>query len=152
MATERYPNRNVNYPMKQSAVDAARARLDPGPASHSPVSVPTNGKGSLRKMGHGEWIDDRVITIDGPPSKSADTPPLTPAERGSKPTTYDPTKVYAVTLFKPAVHAGRILSPAKEYLVAGHACPDMDASIVDAIEVGDIPQEPVAPSSKRQEG
>jgi len=151
MATEEYPNKNVNMPMRQSAVDKARASLDPGrvvPPSGNQVSA--NGKGSKREVRKGEWFDDRVIDIGGPSSPSNDSPPeIEFKTRSGKavPSSFDPTKVYSVILGKPAMFAGRALAPAKEYMMAGYACTEITASIADAMEVGDIPVDPdVTPS------
>ena len=103
-------------------------------------------------MANGEWIDDRQITLDAPPSPSADSPPeIGDRERGVKgtpPATYDQTKVYQIKLGKPATHAGRILSAdAENYFMTGAACTECAASIIDAVEIGDIPNDgTVSPS------
>jgi hypothetical protein len=77
--------------------------------------------------------------------------------RDTPPATYDSTKVYSITLGKPAVFAGRVLSPAKTYQMTGDTCTqittDYAGSIIDAVVLGDIPQSPdiepsAAPESK----
>lgn len=148
MATEKYPNQNVNMPMKQSAVDAARARLDPGRQEPTYESAPSNGKGSRRETRPGEWIDDRVIKTGGQASPSKDSPPDLSQGRGTPPATYDPAKFYQITLGKPIMFAGRMLSPAKVYQMTGDACTEISGAVIDAVELGDIPTNPdVAPSS-----
>jgi len=160
MATEKYPNQNVNIPYKKEDVERARARLDPGnpgPASYSTTN--SNGKGSKRSTRQGEWFDDRVINIGGPSSPSKDSPPeIKFNTRSGKavPASFDPAIVYSVILGKPAVFAGRTLSPAKEYIMAGYACTEIQtaspASIVDAMEVGTIPADPDATPSSAKKG
>jgi hypothetical protein len=152
MATDKYPQRNVNMPMDPEAVAAARAKLDPG-HSAPPESLPMqpasgNGKGSRREIRKGEWIDDRVIIQGGPASPSADSPPEWKKSTRELPI-FDPAKAYQVTLGKPCIFAGRVLSPAKAYQMTGDTCldPDVQPCIVDAVELGDTPSEPdVAPS------
>jgi hypothetical protein len=136
-------------PMTQGRVDAARARLDPGrPAT--PKYRSANGKGSRRETRPGEWFDDRHIEIGGPSSPSEDSPPEGKAEGRAVPASYDPLKVYSVTLGKPVVFSGRMLSPAKQYQMVGDACTEITANIVDAVEIGDIPADPDAqPSSAK---
>ena len=148
MATDRFPNQNVNMPHDPKAVQAARDRLVVGQGLPDQLpSQPANGKGSKREVRKGEWIDDRVINIGGPSSPSEDSPPELPSGRATPPATYDVTKVYQITLGKPAVFAGRMLSPAKLYQMTGEACTTISASIIDAVEVGVIPQDPDATPS-----
>jgi hypothetical protein len=158
MATDKYPQRNVNMPMDDEALAAARARLDPG-STYSGGSVPMpsapqDGKGSRRQIRPGEWVDDRVIVIGGPASPSADTPPEW--KKGGKTLpTFDPVKAYQVTLGKACMFAGRILAPAKDYQMTGDTCldPAVNPCIVDAVELGDIPVPPdVAPSQATAAG
>lgn len=141
MATDQYPNRNVNVPMKPSAVNAARARLDPGRTS-TPRPISGDNRGSRRQVRPGEWIDDRVIELNRRASPSKDSPPELPGSRATPPSSYDITKVYKVTLGKPAEFSGRILAPGKEYEMVGAAAESIKASIVDAVELGDIPADP----------
>jgi hypothetical protein len=151
MATEEYPNQNVNMPMKQSAVDKARARLDPGRQAPTYERSPSNGKGSRREVRPGEWIDDRVILIGGPSSPSKDSPPDILEGRGTPPATYDPAKAYQIKLGKPIMFAGRMLSPAKTYQMTGDACTEISAAVIDAVELGDVPTDPdIEPSSVHQ--
>ena len=101
MATDKFPQQNVNMPMDPKRVEAARERLLAPPRGALPETFTpqTNGgKGSRREVRKGEWIDDRVIEIGGPSSPSADTPPELPAQRDAPPGSYDPTKVYSITL------------------------------------------------------
>jgi hypothetical protein len=144
MATERYPQQNHNVPMRQSAVDAARARLAP-PTSGGGGYVPpaaANGKGSRREVRPGEWLDDRTINIGGPSSPSKDSPPELPQARGTPPASYDPLKVYAIKIGAPIAFAGRMLSPAKDYQMTGATCTEVSSVIIDAVELGDIPADP----------
>jgi hypothetical protein len=142
MATEKYPNQNVNYPYNDAQLERARARLDPG------RSVPTyeadaGGKGSRREVRPGEWVDDRKIVIGGPSSPSKDSPPESKGKSGKAlPASYDPAKVYSVSLGKSAVFCGRTLSPGKQYVMAGYACTEIQPAIVDATEIADIPVDP----------
>ena len=151
MATTEHPNRNVNMPMDEAAVAAARAKLDPGvpgPASQAMPNAPYNGKGSKREVRKGEWIDDRVINIGGPASPSKDSPPEYKKSERALPT-FAAGKVYQVTLGKSCMFAGRALSPAKSYQMTAETCldPDVQPCIVDAVELGDTPTDPdVAPS------
>lgn len=147
MATDKYPQQNVNMPMKQSALDAARARLDPGRVIASPPAASAHGKGSRREVRPGEWIDDRVINIDGPSSPSKDSPPELGKSGKAVPASYDPVKAYQVQLGKAVVFAGRMLSPAKTYRMTGEACTEISASIIDAVELGDVPVDPDSPPS-----
>jgi len=147
MATDKYPNQNVTMPMSQARVDAARARLTPARPG-IPKQPPSNGNGSRREVRPGEWFDDRRIHIGGPSSPSKDSPPDGKAEGRAVPASYDPLKVYSVTLGKPVVFSGRMLSPAKQYQMVGAACTEITACIIDAVEIGDIPVDPNAtPSS-----
>jgi hypothetical protein len=146
MATEKYPNQNVNVPMKESAVAAARQRLDPGRAA-PPTFESTNGKGSRREVRPGEFIDDRRIVIGGPASPSKDSPPELPGTKGTPPATYDAAKVYEIQLGKTATFAGRLLSPGKTYQMAGYVCTELAAAVIDAVEIGDIPVDPDAQPS-----
>jgi hypothetical protein len=142
MATDKYPNQNVVMPMKQSRIDAARARLDPGRVG-TPTPPPMDGKGSRREVRPGEWIDDRKFQIGGPSSPSKDTPPELPKKSGKAvPSSYDPNKVYSVKINKSVVFAGRPLTPGKDYTMAGYACTEISAAIVDAVELGDTPVDP----------
>jgi len=150
MATEKYPQQNHNMPMKQDAVDAARARLG-NPPSEWPAQGPVSsngGKGSRRQSGPNTWIDDRVIPPpNGRELPSADSPPEM-QEKGSGrsvPASFDPLKAYQVEFAKPAVHAGRTVAPGKSYIVAGEACAELQPAMLSAVEVGDIP--PVVPEA-----
>jgi hypothetical protein len=147
MATSRHPNQNVNVPMRQGAVDAARGRLDPGRSFAARQPPDNTSRGSRRQVRPGEWIDDRRIDLDKPASPSEDSPPDLPGTRATPPASYDPAKVYSITLGKPAVFAGRTLAPGKEYQMAGYACAEVSASIIDAVELGDIPADPASPPS-----
>jgi len=147
MATDKHPNQNVTMPISPARLEAARARLDPGRAA-APKPAPSNGNGSRREIRPGEWFDDRRIVIGGPSSPSKDTPPELSKEGRAVPASYDPLKVYSVTLGKSVVFSGRTLSPAKKYMMTGEACTEITAAISDAVEVGDIPVDPDAqPSS-----
>jgi len=150
MATFEYPQRNVNMPMDEAAVEAARAKLNPGGVTGEALpSAPSNGKGSRREVRKGEWVDDRVIVIGGPASPSEDSPPeLKKSERAIP--TFVAGKVYQVTLGKACMFAGRVLAPAKSYQMTGETCldPEVQPCIVDAVELGDTPASPdVAPSA-----
>jgi len=140
MATEKYPNQNVNIPYPQAAVDRARARLAPG--RNVPTFESPNGKGSRREVRPGEWLDDRRIVIGGPASPSKDSPPELPAVRGTPPASYDVTKVYSIKLGKGIMFAGRMLSPGKEYQMTGEACTTVSSAVIDAVELGSIPADP----------
>jgi hypothetical protein len=158
MATDKFPQRNVNMPMDPRAVEAERHRRLAPPRGFTPETQPPhNGKGSRREVRKGEWFDDRVIEIGGPASPSSDTPPDVVEGRDTPPASYDPVKVYSITLGKPATFAGRVLSPAKSYQMTGDTCTTINAdfpgAIIDAVVLGDIPQSPdsqpsVAPESK----
>ena len=151
MATDRYPNRNVNMPLDQRAVDAARARLTPAMPGPQQL-VPFDGKGSRREVRKGEWIDDRVINIGGPASPSEDSPPEFKKSGRALPT-FTAGKAYQVTLGAPCIFAGRVLSPAKSYQMTGETCldPNVQPCIVDAVELGDTPVDPdVAPSPEAE--
>lgn len=143
MATDKHPNQNVVMPMNKARIDAARARLDPGRAS-APAPEPSDGKGSRREVRAGEWVDDRKITIGGPSSASKDSPPELKKGGKALPASYDPAKVYSVKISKPVVFAGRMLTPGKDYTMAGHVCanPDITPAIIDAVELGDVPVDP----------
>jgi hypothetical protein len=144
MATDRYPNQNVNIPFKENALEAARARLAPG-GHVPPVSAPQNGKGSRREVRKGEWIDDRVILMGGRSSQSTDSPPELPEARTLP--VFNNTKVYQVVLAKPVMIDGRMCGPGFSYQMVGSVCIPITASIMDATELGDIPTDPnVAPS------
>ena len=152
MATDRYPQRNVNMPMSEEALAAARARLDPGVGSNPGPNfvTPHDGKGSRRQVRPGEWIDDRVIVIGGPASPSEDSPPELKEKSGRALPTFTAGKAYQVTLGKACIFAGRVLSPAKAYQMTGETCldPEVQPCIVDAVELGDTPTSPdVAPSA-----
>lgn len=150
MATDKYPNQNVNMPMDPGALAAARARSAPKGVAPSYGNTPADGKGSRRQVGPKEWIDDRVHApgLNALPSK--DSPPELPETRGTPPATYDPTKVYQITLGKGAMHAGRMLSPGKSYQMVGAACTEVSAAIIDAVELGNVPAHPdVAPSAAK---
>ena len=147
MATDKHPQQNVNMPMRQDRVDAARARLAP-PNAGAPRSLPSNGSGSRREMRPGEWFDDRRIEVGGPSSPSEDSPPdAGNREERAVPASYDAAKVYEVKIGRPVVFAGRVLSPAKAYRMVGTACTEITAVIVDAVEIGDIPVDPDAQPS-----
>jgi hypothetical protein len=161
MATERYPQRNVNMPMDPGAVEAARQRGVPNVSAVTAFTGPADGNGSRRQSANGEWIDDRRIVMDGPASPSADSPPeVEERERGVKgtpPASYDPTKVYKVKLGKPSTHAGRVLSADADYQMTGATCTEVAAAtsgaIIDAVELGPVPADPnVAPSLAVSEG
>lgn len=144
MATDKYPQQNVTMPMSQDRIDAARARLDPGvPATPKRGS---SGNGSRRETRPGEWFDDRRIEIGGPSSPSADSPPEHKEGR-AVPASYEPGKAYSVTLGKPVMFAGRMLTPGKSYTMAGYACTEISAAVIDAVELGDIPVDPDAQPS-----
>ena len=149
MATDKYPNRNVNMPMDATALAAVRARLDPGGPMAGPMpNAPYDGKGSRREVRKGEWIDDRVIVIGGPSSPSKDTPPEYEKSTRALPT-FTAGKAYQVTLGKACTFAGRMLAPAKTYQMTGETCldPEVQPCIIDAVELGDTPQSPDSPSS-----
>ena len=142
MATDKYPSQNVNMPMDDGAVQAARARLAPPQASSSFTQTPSDGKGSRRQVAPGMWIDDRVIVQGGPASPSKDSPPEWPKGKAAPPASYDPTKVYQITLGKGIVYAGRMLAPGKLYEMVGAACTEVSAAVVDAVELGAVPVDP----------
>jgi hypothetical protein len=159
MATDKFPQQNVNMPMDPKAVDAARHRLlDPGgpkPSESLPVQPPITGSGggSRREVRKGEWVDDRVIVIGGPARPSEDSPPEWKKSGRAIPT-FVAGKAYQVTLGKPVVMYGRALSPAKAYQMQGDVCLEImtkdAAAIIDAVELGDVPGEPdVAPSTSK---
>jgi len=147
MATDKFPQQNVNMPMDPKRVEMARERLAP-PRSFVPDTLmPQNGKGSRREIRKGEWIDDRVIPLDGgPASPSSDTPPPLAQVRDVPPATYDATKVYSIKLGKAATFAGRVLSPARDYRMTGETCTqintDHPGAIMDAVVLGDLPVRP----------
>ena len=144
MATNRYPNQNVNMPINRGAVQAARNRNVPESSGRQMQLAPQNGKGSRREIGNGEWIDDRVIDIGGPasPSEGGPEPTMNRVAERAVPTSYNPGKVYSVRLSKPAEYAGRTLPPAAEYMMVGTACTEITDAIYDAVEVGDVPVDP----------
>ena len=129
MATDRFPNRNVNMPMPPGAVQAFRDRTAPRHTVGPPRFGPSDGRGSRREVAPGEFVDDRVIVQGGPSSPSEDSPPD------------------LVTLGKPIEFSGRMLSPAKEYQMVGAACTEIKPAIIDAVEIGDIPADPNSPPS-----
>src|SRR4051812_44390425 len=94
MATERYPNQNVNMPMDPNAVQAVRDRTAPKQGSGVTVFAPADGKGSRRQVRPGEWVDDRRIVLDGKASPSHDSPPELKGSGKALPASYDPLKVY----------------------------------------------------------
>ena len=152
MATEQYPQRNVNMPMDPAAVEAARNRGVPTAAAITPFSGPADGNGSRRQVANGEWIDDRRIVLDAPPTPSEDSPPEPDALGAGThvvPGSYDPAKVYQVKLGKPSTHAGRVLSADADYMMTGATCTEVGDAIIDAVEIGDIPAEPDAPASQQ---
>jgi hypothetical protein len=151
MATDQYPHRNINMPMRQDRVDAARARTNIAPNPPSGEFPPQDGKGSKRQIRPGLWFDDRVHVIGRDASPSKDTPPVwDKKDSRAVPASYDPLKVYEVSLGKPALYCGRTLSPGKTYQMVGDACTEISASIVDAVELGDTPVSPDAtPSGAR---
>jgi len=150
MATEKYPHQNVNMPMDPRRVAAMRNRDVVAGVSPPIIVVTGSGNGSLRQIGNGEWIDDRVIDHGyfGPvePSAGDDRRPELPSRR-DVPASYDPTKVYEIKLKAPVQFAGRWLDPTMEILMQGADCTGIADSIIDAVEVGDIPVYPdTAPS------
>ena len=151
MATEKYPQRNVNVPMDAGAVEAARNRGVPNASIAPRMDPPEGSNGSRRQVASGEWIDDRKIILDAPPSPSEDSPPEVEAKgRAGKavPGSYDPMKIYAVKLGEPTTHAGRVCGADSQYYLTGATCTEMSAAIIDAVEYGDIPVEPnAAPSA-----
>jgi len=153
MATRRFPNRNVNMPMSKDAIAAARAHLDPGMSGGMPP-IPADGKGSRRQVRPGEWIDDRVIDIGGPASRSVDSPPELKEPDTKALPTFTAGQVYQVTLGKACVFAGRTLSPAKEYQMTGETCldPAVQPCIVDAVLLGTTPVDPDATPTGRKTG
>lgn len=154
MATERFPNRNVNIPMDPKAVEAARERANPGYPGLRSVGTPAqapapadNKYGSKRVVRPGEWIDDRSLKLGGPASPSKDSPPPL-VKQGQVPSSYDAHKVYDIKLFKSVSYAGRNLSPAFNYKMAGHVAEKISASILSAVEVDSGPVAADAPPSK----
>lgn len=146
MATEKYPNRNVNIPYDDAQLATVRGRLAP-PRGYGglPMSnAPADGKGSRREVRKGEWVDDRVFPMGGPSLPSKDSPPELEKDTRVLPTFVD-TKAYQVVLLKPVVVDGRMLAPAKSYIMAGHVCTPITASILDAVELGDTPVNPNPP-------
>ena len=129
-------------PMKPSAVDAARARLDPGgPALPSGLlpSAP-NGKGSRREVRKGEWIDDRVIEIGGPSSPSKEFAAGDRRRMNGRSRTFTAGMVYQVVLGKSCVSAGRALRPGKDLPDGGASLlrdPEVQPCIIDAVELGE---------------
>jgi hypothetical protein len=149
MATKKYPNQNVKMPMDKEAVDAARARAMPqGTATRAFQEQQPTGGGSRRQTGKGEWVDDTVIEFDKPGLPSKDSPPVwDKKDERTVPGSYDPLKAYSVALGSSVEFAGRMLAPGKEYIMKGEVCTTISASIVDAVELGDIPVEPDAQPS-----
>jgi hypothetical protein len=152
MATDKYPNQNVNVPMDPKAVAAARARLAPRPDASPLTTAPAHGKGSRRQIGPGEWIDDRVMEIDSPTSSpSKDSPPEFKRDGKVVPASFDPAKVYQIAMAKPMPVDGRYASPANLYYMVGTVCTALIAAdpecILDAVELGDIPVDPDSPPS-----
>ena len=138
-------NQNSSMPMPPSRLEAARARLNPGTVAGGARHADSGGgKGSRREVRKGEWIDDRVIVIDGPASPSKDTPPELPKPKSAPPSSYDATKVYKIILFKTTNFAGRALAPGKEYTMAGYAATEVADAVIDAVEIGPIPAPPDA--------
>lgn len=155
MATDKFPQRNVNMPMDPKAVESERQRRLAPPRTFVPETAPpANGKGSRREVRKGEWIDDRIIVIGGPSSPSTDSPPELPERRDAPPATYDAAKVYSIVLGKPAIFCGRVLSPAKAYQMTGDTCTqittDHPGAIIDAVMLGDTPVNPdIEPSQAK---
>ena len=152
MATEKYPQRNVNMPMDPGAVQAARDRGAPKGPAITPFAGAENGNGSRRQVANGEWIDDRRIVLGAPPTPSEESPPEPDglsAQPLVVPGSYDPAKVYEVRLGKPSAHAGRVLSADAVYFMIGETCTEVADAIIDAVEIGDIPAEPDAPASQQ---
>ena len=152
MATEKYPQQNVNIPMDPDAVQAARDRGVPNKAVVQ--AEPHDGKGSKRQAGE-EWIDDRKIILDAPPSPSEEFAARMQLRTDTRavPTSYDPLKIYAVKLGEPAAHAGRVLSANSQYYMTGATCTEVSAAIIDAQEYADVPVEPdIAPSMLKDSG
>jgi hypothetical protein len=149
MATDKYPNRNVNVPYSEADLQAARARMAPARTEPSYSPTPSDGKGSRRQVAQGVTIDDRVIIQGGPSSPSEDSPPDWKEGRATPPASYDPLKVYEIKLGKGIVFAGRMLSPGKSYQMTGEACTEVSAAVIDAVELGEIPVDPDAQPSSR---
>ena len=147
MATDKYPNQNVVMPMSEGAVEAVRARNVVPTSRYAQPPAPVNGNGSRRQTGANEWVDDRRIVLDQPASPSEDTPPEFREARDTPPASYDPLKVYQITLGKGVVFAGRMLAPGKVYQMTGEACTAVSAAVIDAVELGDIPVDPDAQPS-----
>ena len=104
--------------------------------------------GSKRQTQANEWIDDRVIDFTRV-TPTEDAPPE-PQQRAAPPSSYDPAKVYAITLGTPAMFAGRMLTPGKQHHMVGYVCTEIAASIIDAVEIGDDPNAS-APAREREE-
>lgn len=141
MATNEYPQRNINYPFTKDALAAARARLAPKMTQNVQTPIPSGGKGSLREVRKGEWIDDRVIDPNGPASPS-DEGRQEPKRESKALPTFSNTKVYSVELSKPVLQDGQWLKPAISYQMVGAVCASISGSILDATELGDIPVDP----------
>lgn len=152
MATDKHPNQNVNMPMSANALAAARARLGTSGAGSPPLE-PRDGKGSRREVRPGEWINDRKIILnDLKGSRASDSPPeWDKKDERAVPASFDPLKAYSVTLAKGVVFCGRMLSPGKIYQMQGEACTEIvtasPGSILDAVEIGDVPVDPDAQPS-----
>lgn len=153
MATDKYPNQNVNMPIPPARLEALRSRLAP-PGAPPPSYPPAHGGGSRRQVRPGEWVDDRTVEIGGPASPSSDTPPPFPegwdekGQRKGKSVVYNDTFVYNVILFKACVVDGRMLSPAKSYQMVGGVLNTITDSVLRADSIADIPQDPDAPPSE----
>jgi hypothetical protein len=153
MATDKYPQRNVNVPGDPDAIAAAQARLAPPRGAAPLTSAPaSNGKGSRRQIAPGEWVDDRVITFGGPASPSKDSPPEIKGPETRVLPTFSAAKVYEVKMAKPMPVDGRFASPANTYQMIGDVCIALIAAdancILDAVELGDIPVHPDAAPSE----
>lgn len=148
MATEKYPQRNHNIPMRDDEVNAARQVLDPG--SGGPVQAPVSGRGSKRDVRPGEWVDDRIIQIGGPASPSEGKARKLFGADGRALPTFESGKVYAVKLGKPCMFAGRMLSPSMSFEMTGDTCNDpvVGPCIAEAEYVGDLMVQPDAAPSE----
>jgi hypothetical protein len=149
MATKNFPQRNNVMPMNPDAVAAARAKLDPGKVA--PVMDVPSGNGSRREVRKGEWVDDRKIIIGAKPTASPHSPPPLP-ELKELPASYDPAMVYQIQLGSPVPYLGRLLSPGRSYKMTGDVCADakIQPAIVDAVEIGPVPNPPDAGPTKKK--
>ena len=119
----------------------------PGAASTRCPCRLLGGKGSRREIRPGEWIDDRVIDIGSmKASPSEGVIPVFPEQRAI-PATFDPLKVYAVTLARSVQIDGLWRSPSASYEMVGAVAEANRADIADATELGDIPVDPDAQPS-----